>query len=398
MSATTEQGTLSDEEREERALFESVASDSPRGPKKLILSPTDWCNLRCETCWRLEKEKNPNEGSAEELSFSEMECLMCDARSLGAKELDLTGGGEPFSRKGIFELLALAKQLGFWVTLTTNGTLLDDTKLKTLVSLGLDDITFSFDGATPRTNDSIRGRGVFAKTRRALIALQEAKATAASPASAAAGSALPVVRIAFVVTARNYREVPAMVRFAKRHGVAAIQFSTLLEWSTNSHLSMAQVPGKPALWEHALGRKAPLSYLEEGARLADAAGIHTNLASLIRHGFSAHATPRFCFAPWEMLFVNSRGTALACCVLASFFENELGSVRDTPLKELWSSEKMRGFRQRLASGKFFKGCERCLPDFMDRFDAMEEHRFRRGMSQHLGLQSGEVYDGVNQPH
>ncbi len=363
MSVIPREQSLSDDER---ALFESVSSEVPAGPKKVILSPTDWCNLRCETCWRLEKKENPNEGSVEELSFDEMARLMRDARSLGARELDLTGGGEPFSRKDIFELLSIAKQLGFWVTLTTNGTLLNDEKLKNLVSLGLDDITFSFDGATPRTNDSIRGTGVFARTRDAFMALQDAKS--------AAGAALPIVRIAFVVTSRNYREVPAMVRFAKRHGVSAIQFSTLLGWSTNSHLSMAQVPGKPALWERALGRKAPLAYLKEGARLAESAGIRTNLPSLIRHGFSAHAQPRFCFAPWEMLFVNSRGTALACCILASFYENELGNVRNTPLEELWRSGKMREFRERLASGQFYNGCKRCLPDLVDRFDEMEGRR------------------------
>lgn len=363
MSVMLREQCLSDKELE---LFESIASDSSRGPKKVILSPTDWCNLRCETCWRLEKKENPNEGSAEELSSDEMARLMRDSRSLGARELDLTGGGEPFSRKDIFELLSLAKRLGFWVTLTTNGTLLDSEKARRLVSLGIDDIAFSFDGSTRRTSDSIRGNGVFDKTFAALTALQDEKS--------AAGAALPVVRIACVMTSRNYREVPALVRFAKRHGASAIQFSTLLEWGTNAHLSMARVPAKPRFWEPFLGRKAPLAYLEEGARLADAEGIHTNLRSIISHGFSEHAPPRFCFAPWEMLFVNSRGTALACCVLASFYENELGNVRDTPLGELWRSEKMLEFRRRLAAGQYYKGCERCLPDFVDRYDEMEARR------------------------
>ncbi len=352
---------------EERALFESVSSDTPAGPKKVIISPTDWCNLQCETCWRLEKDVNPNSYRKDELSFDEISRILHDCAELGVREIDLTGGGEPFSRKDMLRIITLAKKLGFWVTLTTNGTLLDENTLEKLVKIGLDDITFSFDGSSARLNDSIRGKGVFEKTRSALAMLNHIKLKREAYE--------PVIRLAFVITARNYHDVPDIVRFAVLSGASAIQFSTLLEWGSNQHLSMSKAMSGSKGFMGLLSRKPePFTLLKEGARLAEQHDIYTNLASIMNHGFSEHKMPDFCFAPWELLFINSRGSALACCVLASFFENELGNVRDTPLKELWHSEKMKAFRRKLNDGKFFNGCERCLPDFVDRFDSLEGRR------------------------
>lgn len=343
----------------EEKLFADIASGTARGPKKVIISPTDWCNLKCSTCWRLDKKENPNSYRDKELTFDEISGVLRDCRKLGVKEIDLTGGGEPFSRKDMLEIITLAKELRFWVTFTTNGTLLSEETVRRLIEIGLDDITFSFDGSTAELNDSIRGSGLFEKTRKSLSLLQNVKSEM--------GSEVPVVRIAFVITAANYHNIPGMVRFAAENGIKALQFSTLLEWDSNRHLSMVKCSGQDAM-----------SALEEGARIAKELSIYTNLASIIRHGFFEHKLPKFCFAPWELLFINSRGEALACCILASFYENVLGNVRDTSLEELWNSEKMREFRERLAAGKFYKGCERCLPDFVDRFDEMEKLRQAQG--------------------
>ena len=363
MNAIIGQVELSAEERE---LFKRVESEKPRGPKKLILSPTDWCNLRCRTCWRLDKEINPNSYRDEELKFPEIAQVLEDAREMGVQELDLTGGGEPFSREDMLEILSLAKDMGFWVTLTTNGTLLDEEKLRVLLALGLDDITFSFDGSTAEVNDEIRGEGVFERALAALRRLQQLKREG--------GFEAPVVRIAFVITAYNYFDIPELVEFAARHSVPAIQFSTLLEWDSNAHLSMSHAAAHNSLLDRLSGRNQPdpQESLREGMRLAEKHEIYTNLKPILTHGFFEHKTPNFCFAPWEMLFINSRGEALACCILASFYENELGNVRDISLKGLWNSEKMQAFRKQMKERNFFRGCRRCLPDFVDRFDALEE--------------------------
>jgi len=357
----------------ESRLFEAIGRNEPIGPKKVILSLTDWCNLRCAHCWRMDKQENPNHYRDEELTFEELSTIFRDCKALGVEELDLTGGGEPFAHPRIMDILRMAKDMGFWVTLTNNGTILGEEMMRELIAMQLDDITFSLDGATEQVNDAIRGKGVHQKVVSTLKRLLQLKEELAS--------AVPVTRLSFVITAANYHESADIVSLAADLGIEAVQFSTLLEWGSNRHLSMSKVASPAARFNVRIaagrllsGKPHPSAALQDALRTARESGVNTNLESILRHGFFTHKTPDFCYAPWEMLFINSRGEALACCILASFYENALGNIREMPLKELWHSEKMRAFRERLGLGKYFRGCERCLPDFVDRFDGMEERR------------------------
>jgi len=71
--------------------------------------------------------------------------------------------------------------------------------------------------------------------------------------------------------------------------------------------------------------------------------IKTNLNSIIKFGVWEHSEPKFCFAPWYMLFINANREAMICCTLASLYQNKLGKVRS--LKEVWFGEKMKKFRK-----------------------------------------------------
>jgi len=351
----------------ESRLFEAIRRNEPIGPKKVILSLTDWCNLRCGHCWRMDKEENPNHYRDQELSYDEIAAIFCDCKALGVRELDLTGGGEPFAHPRIMDILRMAKDMGFWVTLTNNGTILSEEMMRELIAMQLDDITFSLDGATEQVNDAIRGRGVHQKALSSLQRLLQLKGEIVCP--------VPVTRISFVITAENYHECADIIRLAAELGVEAVQFSTLLEWGSNRHLSMNNVTSphaglnvRIAASRFLRGKPEPTAALQHALRVAVRHRVNTNIESILRHGFFTHKTPDFCYAPWEMLFINSRGEALACCILASFYENVLGNVRETPLRELWHSARMKAFRERLGKGEYFEGCKRCLPDFVDSFD------------------------------
>ncbi|MFC1890013.1 radical SAM/SPASM domain-containing protein [Thermodesulfobacteriota bacterium] len=333
------------EERYYRAVFLGERI----GPEKVMISSTDSCNLFCKTCWRLEKEENPNRWSDHELTLDEIECILRDCRELGVGSIDFTGGGEPFLRKDVFEILARVKDHGFWATLTTNGTLLDRERIEAVIRGGLDDICFSIESTDAGVNDFIRGAGVCDKVMTSLRTLQKAKREL--------GSDTPVVRLATVVTRHNYDRLDGLAALAKETGVAAINFSVLLEWSTNRDLSMK-----------GLDQGTVMEALDRIRQALDGIGIYSNLASVRRHGLFEHDLPALCFAPWEMLFINARGDALACCILASFYENLLGNIRDTPLTELWFGGKMEAFRARIREGDYYPGCRRCLPEFVDIFN------------------------------
>ena len=342
--------------RDER-LRRAIAEGEPIGPERVMISATDTCNITCRTCWRLDKDEDPNLWRDQELTLAEIEGILDDCAELGVEGIDFTGGGEPFTRPEIFEILQMIKDRGMSGSLTTNGTILTEERARRLIALGLDDMCFSFESLDPEVNDAIRGKGVTEKAVRALETVVRLKKEL--------GSDVPVVRIGTVITNLNYDRLDSLVDFAARHGVAAINFSILLVWGSNEDLAIP--PEQEGVVLKALGR---------ARERIDEHGIYCNLPSILRHGLYTHDLPRFCFAPWDMAFVNSRGEVLACCILASVYENVLGNVRDEGgFKALWTGKGMDRFRERLLKGEFYPDCNRCLPEFIDifnrRLDGME---------------------------
>jgi len=78
-------------------------------------------------------------GDAENLVAiaAEAERTMDDLRAFGVPVLILSGG-EPLLRPDVFELSARAKAMGFYVGLSTNGTLIDDAMLERVPAIGYD--------------------------------------------------------------------------------------------------------------------------------------------------------------------------------------------------------------------------------------------------------------------
>ena len=71
-------------------------------------------------------------------------------------------GGEPLLNKNIPEYISRLKQIGVTkVQIVTNGSLLTSELSERLITAGLDEIHFSFDGQTARENNTIRKGGDF---------------------------------------------------------------------------------------------------------------------------------------------------------------------------------------------------------------------------------------------
>src|SRR4030095_4982166 len=83
------------------------------------------CNLKCEMCnhWR---DRRPAPVSAERISE-----IIRELGEMGTKKIHISGG-EPMLRPQIPEFVELASSLGIKVTMTTNRTLVDQTKTKRL--------------------------------------------------------------------------------------------------------------------------------------------------------------------------------------------------------------------------------------------------------------------------
>lgn len=333
--------------KKEKDVVLEVKKEKLSGPERVMISPTDACNLKCKTCWRLEKKDYAR--IKDELTLEEIQNVLDECKKLKVKTIDLTGGGEPFFRKTIFEIIESAKKQGFEITLTTNGTLLNKEEIRRIISLGLDDICFSIESGEEKMNDELRGKGTYTQVTQAIRMLNRLRKNLKKP----------IVRISTVITNKNYKNLDSLVEFAAENGVSAINFSVMIEWATNKGLSMKK-------------EKNALDILKKLNEKIKSKGLHTNLDLILKYGFFEHKTPEFCFAPWEMLFINSNGEVLACCTLASHYENIIGNIREKKLSEIWYGEKMNSFRNMIKNHRYFEECKKCLPEFTERYNQLYE--------------------------
>ena len=124
-----------------------IAHPTPLGPKRHPSGPVViWnlirrCNLSCEHCYSISSDKD----FAGELSTAEACSVMDDLRAYGVPVLILSGG-EPLLRPDIFELAQRAKSMGFYVGLSTNGTLIDAGNIERIAATGFDYVGVSLDG------------------------------------------------------------------------------------------------------------------------------------------------------------------------------------------------------------------------------------------------------------
>jgi len=168
-----------------------------RAPICITWELTRSCNLHCLHCL-----SSSGKGEGGELSSEEAERLIDELAEMQVFYVNF-GGGEPFLRPDLFEILKHCIRKGLGVKISTNGTLLDRRNIERLAELKGVDIQVSLDGATPEVNDRIRGRGSFERAVRALGLLREYGIK---------------FRINMVVTRLNFHQLDAVHRMARDFG------------------------------------------------------------------------------------------------------------------------------------------------------------------------------------
>ncbi len=127
----------------------------PPGPV-VIWNLVRRCNLTCKHCYSISADVDfPGELSTEEV-FS----VMDDLRAFRVPVLILSGG-EPLLRPDIFEISHRAKAMGFYVGLSTNGTLIDKRSIDAIHAVGYDYVGISIDGLRTTHDQFRRRQGAF---------------------------------------------------------------------------------------------------------------------------------------------------------------------------------------------------------------------------------------------
>ena len=132
-------------------------------PWAILLDPTSACNLHCTGCWAAEYGNKLN------LSFEELDDIMCQGKNMGVYFYLLTGG-EPMVRKK--DIIKLCEKHDDCVILAfTNGTLIDDEFAEEMLRVKNFIPCISIEGFSEAT-DSRRGVGVYDKVMHACDVLR----------------------------------------------------------------------------------------------------------------------------------------------------------------------------------------------------------------------------------
>lgn len=118
-----------------------------KGPLNVGFQITRKCNLKCIYC-----SEPPN---LPDLELSEVEKGLKNLRDAGVLKINLTGG-EALLRKDIREIITICKNLGFYVAIDSNATLVTD-ELADFLSDKLVYFESTIDG-TLETHNRVRGR------------------------------------------------------------------------------------------------------------------------------------------------------------------------------------------------------------------------------------------------
>jgi cyclic pyranopterin phosphate synthase len=170
--------------------------------RDLRLSITDRCNFRCIYCMEPDVRFFPRE---QLLSVDELVRLAAISRSLGIQRLRLTGG-EPTLRPELDEIIERIGELHFDdLSMTTNGSLIEPSRLRLWKAAGLNRLTFSLDSAREETFAAMtRSRSTASAVLRAI---EDAHAAGLGP-----------IKVnAVVIRGHNEDQVPLLAELASKH-------------------------------------------------------------------------------------------------------------------------------------------------------------------------------------
>ncbi len=184
----------------------TAASDARRAPV-VIWNLIRRCNLTCKHCYATSADRDFDG----ELSTQEIYRVMDDLQDYGVSVLILSGG-EPMMHPDLFDIAARAKSRGFYVGLSSNGTLIDKNNIGRIAALDLDYVGISIDGMR-EVHDRFRRRaGAFDEALRGVRLCRRVGAR---------------VGLRFTLTQDNHADLPGMLALMRTEGVDKFYLSHL---------------------------------------------------------------------------------------------------------------------------------------------------------------------------
>lgn len=288
-------------------------------PWYVYISLTNVCNANCIFC---DVHKNPLKRNRIDVYK-----LIDEISEMGSQYVHFMGGGEPFTDPNIDDYIKYISDKGLKVACTTNGFLLDETRIRKLKDCNLSHMFFSIDGDNKSLHDSLRRvDGIFEKATNAINYLKKVKPGI-------------VIVINHVVNKLNIDSLEQMILLKK-----SVDFD---------YLNLLLVKDCPALDVSGEQREAFISKIDRFKALAEEVGIkflEENL-DIFQPRCSGEAIP--CYFPYCSTYVDCpSGDVYPCdCTIHRSQSYCYGNLVESSFAELWNGDKLKELRRRLLQEK-----------------------------------------------
>lgn len=298
--------------------MKTVGSRPPiTNPRWLLAELTYACPLQCPYC------SNPLDYAnyREELGTEDWRRVLSQARQLGAVQLGFSGG-EPLIRQDLPELVAHARQLGYYSNLITSGYGLTEDKILQLKRAGLDHIQISIQAPEKDLSDFLAGTASYEHKKQVARLVKK--------------HGYPMV-LCVVIHRYNIEQMEAILEMAIELGADYVELANTQYYGW-AHLNRAQLLPSREQFERA---EAIAHRYQE--RLKGRMKIYYVIPDYYED------RPKACMNGWGTTFLTIApdGAALPCHAARELPIESFPNVKDLSIKEIWEDSEIfnlfRGF-------------------------------------------------------
>lgn len=325
--------------------------------KKLYIEATSDCNLQCEMCFR----HSWFDEDIGEMPFEVFEKVM-KSLPLSLETIFFGGMGEPFHHPKIMDMIKSVKDKGLQAEVLSNGSLLSEEMVETLLSLKLDRLWLSMDAIEPSTVDGL-GHPMYDKTIEIIKIFNKLRHKQGS------GTQLGIT---FVATKANVTQLAGLPIFIDRYDVSEVNISNMVPSDRQSQeATLYQKSLNMGIGSDVFGEQRPLVNLP--FMDFDLPEVREGLGGLFAKmnfnlevgGVPVPRRSQHCpFVEGGMAFVRSDGEVCPCMALLHngttaleqadrrVYHYSFGNVKDQPLSEIWMSPAYGAFRDKVRDFSF----------------------------------------------
>ena len=322
-----------------------LARKSEYDLRGVSIDTTSVCNIRCTIC-SLDDSYTPKRV----MPMALFERLGPAFATL--EHVAFSSSAEPLLHARLEEMIRFAKERssGRIVTsLTTNATLLDQSRARTLIEAGLDALEVSLDGVSASTFERIRLGASFNQVMANVRSFVDTKR--------GMGSNSPSLSIRFTTHADNAQELPALLEVAARHEIRHVVVNNVEPYDASF--------ASKVLYDRSPRPEMRDLYLKLEAQ-ADARGLRLDLPRLSPEPFTS------CGLTDHTCIIRVDGLVIPCSPLVyersfHYFEEQhrhpqvsFGNIGEDDLLAIWNRPEYRRFRSDVREGRLPEFCTRCL--------------------------------------